>query len=91
MSTYPNGEELPKIEVGVISSDDRVLFRCKSSEPNVPYALSMAVEDWCLKNPDCKVRTALGFVANGRTVAIRMWFDQLPKPTKISKRARKRK
>lgn len=47
---------------------------------DVPFWLSKALGDWIRDNPTKLIRSSLGIVSDGMTVAIHVWYDEIPEP-----------
>lgn len=44
---------------------------------DLPMWLNRALNDWQQQHPNKRVRSSLGIVADGMTVAIHIWFDEI--------------
>jgi hypothetical protein len=50
-------------------------FRKLMEMERLPLLLEKSLVAWGLENPDAKVRAAIGFVEDGFTIAIHVWYD----------------
>ncbi len=76
-----NGNGDQKVVIACTTNDKRrwAYFRAEKSPPkstDLPIFLNRAVLDWQEDNPTKRVRTSLGIVQDGMTVAIHIWWDE---------------
>jgi hypothetical protein len=56
-----------------------VFFKAGDPPPadsDLPFFLSKAIADWQVANPTARVRSTLGFVEDGFTTGVYVWFDE---------------
>ena len=75
------GNGADQVNLTVTWGDDWVMFCAGEPEPSpdaLPYLLLHGVNRFTQENPRCRIRDSLSIVANGNTVAVRLWFDGPP-------------
>jgi hypothetical protein len=78
-----NGNGDPKVVIACTTNEQRrwVYFRAEKEPPrtsDLPLWINRAFLDWQEANPTKRVRSSLGIVSNGMTVAIHAWYDEDP-------------
>lgn len=75
----PDGNGTPHYRINATEvATGHVVFEAGDPKPppdQLPYFLNHAVCDWQKENSQAVIRSALGIVEGGNTIAIHLWFD----------------
>lgn len=79
MQQRPAGNGDPKIELITIDKKPGYLIICPRTldflPEGLPVFLSQTLEKWVMDHPQYRVRCVEGFVQNGMTAALHVWYD----------------
>lgn len=79
-STNGNGDQKVVITCTTNAKQQWAYFAPDKEPPrkaDLPLWLNRALNDWLQENPNKRVRSSLGIVSDGITVAIHIWYDDI--------------
>lgn len=82
MPQSPNGNGDQQIVISCTTNAKQrwVYFAAAKKPPrhaDLPLWLNKALTDWQQDNPDKQIRSSLGIVTDGMTVAIHVWYEEV--------------